>query len=65
MLRFLDHGENTDGPPVVEAVGKVMLVSAGEVRLRSWWPVTDAGLSNAFTDYSIIPSCIRRVRRLT
>ena len=64
VIQFLDHGENTHKPPLIEAVGRVVAVSANEVRLRAWGPVGEK-MDNAVTDYSVVPSCIRRVRRLT
>ncbi len=65
LVHLVDHGENVKEPPLIEVVGRVVAVSAGEIRLRSWGPVTQKGLTDATTDYSIVPACVRRVRRLT
>ncbi len=65
LVHLVDHGENVKEPPLIEVVGRVVGVTAGEIRLRSWGPVTEKGLENDHTDYSVVPSCVRRVRRLT
>lgn len=66
VIRFADHGENTGHAPLMEAIGRVTAVKPGEVTIRAWGAVDDAeSLQDSETAYVIVPSCIRRVRRLS
>ena len=66
VVRFMDHSENMKGPALTEAIGRVTAVEPGQIRIRAWGPVdpTDTD-ETCTTHYSILPACVKRIRRLS